>query len=213
MSKKIFGTKRRSSEDKAKRLEAMNQKFAPEEGFSFSKNVDVKSDTVVLTYNLKGDKKVLKYVENRLYDAISMVSDGAITFEMAQVAEDKYVTILRDGYKYSHIANKFDMNLGKFNFFEMDMVLDNKLQVKIILDKDTLDGIDINTIRTIEYVFLAIEERFDRIKEVVDGIHDILSSDEVLDDMSFDVNFFADPYLFMKSIDADQMYSQYDDEE
>ena len=150
--------------------EKEKKNFFPEEGLRVIKSVSENLKNKELNYQLKGEVKVLNFVEHELFNLIPMLSDE-IMFEVTRENEIIF---------FEHGMTDFDFHTRYLVRFSMEMITDNILNIDFIYDKVSSDIFVLHLIRTIEYIFNIVIETQKEIVNRYDIIHKEFNSEEFL---------------------------------
>jgi len=199
--------KRKIDSKKKQTLDKMSKEFAPESGFKFSKFVTKKNKEYFVSYQLKGDSVILNYIEQNLYNAISMAFEN-IQFQAIPISNNNsYITVILNTMRNPNLNTDFAMFVTQFPIIDINKGLDNLLEIKIAFSETNIGLTDIDIIIAIEYILSAISENINEIKEIAYDCIKIVSSDDVIniDDINDDI---FNPYVFIKKEDLNKMMEE-----
>lgn len=199
--------KRKIDSKKKQTLDKMSKEFAPESGFKFSKFVTKKNKEYFVSYQLKGDSVILNYIEQNLYNAISMAFEN-IQFQAIPISNNNsYITVIQNTMRNPNLNTDFAMFVTQFPIIDMNKGLDNLLEIKIAFSETNIGLTDIDILVAFEYILSAISENINEIKEIAYDCIKIVSSDDVIniDDINDDI---FNPYVFIKKEDLNKMMEE-----
>jgi len=168
--------KKKIDEGKIKKIKKMSEKYVPTKGFTYRKKSITSKKYIKVKYILRGDILVLNNIKNNIYNAVSMVSEN-ITFEYAQIGDsEKYILLIINKDKQSHLSESVRYASVKYPSIEVELVMDNKLEIRLDFDNDAVSYEDIELLHVIEYVLDSVEENWGSIVKNERKIIDMMGS-------------------------------------
>lgn len=210
MKKKLSKTQPVTKKVKKKitnsKVKKMDEQFIPTSGFCYIKEVEKKRDELVISYNLKGDSKILTFMNNRMFDAMCMISDD-LNFELVKFKDsNESITIIDNKSKYPNFKNDFANFIMQPPMISLNRVLDNVLRLSISFDKTNIDFIDAHIIYVVEYLLSAVLENVDTLLSIINKTEMVFNSDSYLEDLlsEDDINEFSLRRIFIKKSDLER---------
>lgn len=182
--------KKKIDEGKKKKLKDMNKKYVPIKGFTYSKKSTTSKKSIKINYTLRGDILVLNNVKNNFYNAVSMVSEN-IMFEYAQIGDsEKYILLIINKDKQSNLSENVRYASVKYPSIEIELVMDNKLEIRLDFENDGISYDDVEILYMIEYVLDSVEKNWKLIVKnerelinIFESNKNIIDNDNITDEL------------------------------
>lgn len=190
-------------------VEKLTEKYLPTKGLVFDKESVKTKEGYDIRYIVKGDASLLKFLEYRLYDGVSMISD-AITFEIVPISSNDFsqsLIVVKNDMKFPFIKDMFAYMYMQIPTIECKLMMNNTLVIKISFVQKILDASDIHLLWAVEYILNSAVENFENIKKMLELSERVVMGEEMIDESltNDEKEFVSDPHFLLSREDYSRM--------